>query len=52
MLVASILVFNKGNLLKINFPTDSDFKNCGYELENYPYLYFTDPTGNVIKLLF
>jgi hypothetical protein len=54
MLIASLFIFTKGttqfeieHYYKVNFPTDADYRSCSYDIKGYPYVYFTDPNGDV-----
>ena len=38
----SIKNHNTGTFYKVNFPTDSDGKLCGYDYPDYQYLFFSN----------
>lgn len=49
ILIAAAVLFNKskiyhnqGTFYKVNFPTDSDGKLCGYDYPDHQYLFFSN----------
>lgn len=42
ILTAAAVLFNKSTFYKVNFPTDSDGKLCGYDYPDHQYLFFSN----------
>lgn len=42
LLLLSFILSNPDHLVRTSFPADSQGKVCGFDLPQYPYIYFTD----------
>ena len=46
-LQSQYVLTHQDNLNKITYPTDNQGRLCGYDLKNYPYVYYTSFTDPV-----